>query len=201
MARRLLYVAAMLSNAQKLGSFVLATFAMLAASLLAMLTAGCMEPGDLTVLPGISDYKTSGEYVRVSKGAYDSDLGSDIRIDVWVSANAAEAYRQISPEVHGSGASLPYGTVIVREVHDKKTGALQKLTLMYKTDRGVAPEVGDWEYAVTDGIGIPQRNDDGSEKNGLMPECRSCHEKRGPVDDFLFGVPETMKAGDGTSFH
>jgi hypothetical protein len=192
----LLYEAAMLSNAQKLLPFVLATFAMLATSLVALLSAGCMEPGDLTVLPGISEYKSSGEYVRVSRGAYDSDLGSDIRIDVWVSANAADAYRQISPEVHGSGATLPYGTVIVREVHDKKSGELQKLTLMYKRTSGVAPEVGDWEYAVTDGAGIPLVNDDGSEKSGLMPECRSCHEKRGAVDDFLFGVPRAARAAD-----
>jgi hypothetical protein len=159
-----------------------------------LLLAGCLEPGDLTVVPGISQYKASGAYVRVSKGAYDSDLSSDTRIDVWVSRDAAEQYRRIAPEAHGSGATLPYGTVIIREVHDKKTAKLLKLTMMYKGAPGVAPEIGDWQYAVTDAVGVPLLNDDGSEKKGDMPECRGCHEERGAQDDFLFGVPEDARA-------
>ena len=160
----------------------------------ALLLVGCYEPGDLTIAPGISHYRDSGEYMRVSEGTYDSGLSADIRVDVWVSKDAADQYRRIAPEAHGSGASLPYGTVIVREVHDKKTGELKKLTLMYKGPRGVAPEIGDWQYAVTDAVGVPLMNDDGTEKRGDMPECRGCHEERGAQDDFLFGVPEDERA-------
>lgn len=171
-----------------------ASLVMMGALVTALLAlAGCMEPGDLTVVPGISQYKGSGEYVQVSRGEYDSDLSADIRIDVWVSKDAAAQYQRIAPEAHDSGASLPYGTVIIREVHDKKTARLQKLTMMYKGPPGVAPEIGDWQYAVTDAVGVPLLNDDGTEKKGDMPECRGCHEERGAEDDFLFGVPRNVR--------
>ena len=161
--------------------------------------AACLaEPGDATVVPGISSYKISGDFEHVSQSAYDSDLGSDIRIDVWVSKEAAAEYQRISPETHGSGANLPYGTVIVREVHDKKTGALTKLTLMVKGPEGVAPEIGDWWYAVTDPVGVPLLDAEGNEQKGAMPGCRGCHEERGAQDDFLFGVPSDARAGHET---
>jgi hypothetical protein len=162
--------------------------------------AGCLDPGDVTAVPGVSRYKDSGDYVQMSRGAYDSGLSSDTRIEVWVSKDAAAQYQRIAPEAHGSGASLPYGTVIVREVHDKKTARLLKLTMMYKGPEGIAPEIGDWQYAVTDLVGVPLLNDDGSEEQGDMPECRGCHEERGAQDDFLFGVPGDERAA-GAEWH
>jgi hypothetical protein len=189
LAGALLWRASMLSLTRTRFALALAASALLLASTL----GACLDPGDVTVVPGIARYKESGEFVRVSSRAYDSDISGDIRIDVWVSKDSADEYERISPEEHGSGASLPYGTVIVREVLDKKTAQLQKLTLMVKGPEGVAPEIGDWWYAVTDGAGVPFLNDDGSEKKGAMPECRGCHEARGAEDDFLFGVPRDVR--------
>ncbi len=174
--------------------FVFALALAASASLCAAGLGACIEPGDITVVAGVARYRDSGEFVHVSQKAYDSELGQDTRIDVWISKEAAEEYARITPDEHGSGARLPYGTVIIREVHDKKTSELLKLTLMVKGPEGVAPELDDWWYAVTDAVGVPLVAADGTPKRGSLPECRKCHEDRGEQDDFLFGVPDEVRA-------
>jgi len=159
-----------------------------------LLSSGCLEPGDMTVVAGVGHYRDSGDFVRVSDRAYDSKISDTTRIDVWISKDAVDEYLKIAPEDEGSGAQLPYGTVIVREVHDKKTSELLKLTLMVKGPEGVAPDLNDWWYAVTDPAGVPLLDDDGNPRAGEMPECEGCHEERGAKDDFLFGVPRDARA-------
>jgi hypothetical protein len=189
LARALLNRSAMFSISRLTVALALAAPAILGLLLL----GGCLDPGSLTVVDGVSRYRDSDAFVHMSARPYDSDISKDTRIDVWVSKDAADEYARITPEGHGSGADLPYGTVIVREVRDRKTDQVLKLTLMVKGPVGVDPELGDWWYAVTDPVGVPLVDDEGNEKRGNLPECMGCHEDRGDEDDFLFGVPRDVR--------
>jgi hypothetical protein len=188
-ARGLLKSDAMFSISRLTVALALAAPAILGLSLL----GGCLDPGSLTVVEGVSRYRDSDAFVHVSSRAYDSEISKDTKIDVWVSRDAAEQYARITPDAHGSGADLPYGTVIVREVRDRKTDQVLKLTLMVKGPEGVDPALDDWWYAVTDPVGVPLVDDQGNEKRGNLPECMGCHEDRGDQDDFLFGVPREVR--------
>ena len=147
-------------------------------------------------LAGAQAYRDSAEYVEVTGKAYASAVSTGADIRVWVSADAAGAYDRIDPDVPGSGAFLPVGTLIVRAVQDAD-GALTKLTLMGKAPTGYAPAVGDWWFAVTDPAGTPVV-EDGVALRGRLEQCWGCHQGRGEPDDFLFGVPAAAHgAGDG----
>jgi hypothetical protein len=140
----------------------------------------------------VQDYRTSGAFTEVTTDAYASTV-ADADIRVWISEFAAASYVKVDPDASGSKVRLPEGTLIIREVYDK-AGTLKKLTLMGKGARGYNPVVGDYWYAVTDPDGTPQV-DSGQVLTGKLEQCFSCHQARGEVDDFLFGVPAAVRVG------
>jgi hypothetical protein len=152
-----------------------------------------LSPAEVAVVGEVVDYRSEG-FARINSVPYQSDIDSRVAIDVWINAEAAPIYARVSPEVDGSGVYLPDGTVIVREVHDGKSGQLGKLTVMVKGQPGHAPEVGDWWFAVTDENGVPIVDENGRRLSGDLQECYGCHQARA-ADDFVFGVPRDLRPG------
>ena len=114
----------------------------------------------------------------------------------WVSTSSLAAYEAISPEVVGSGNTVPVGTTIVRAVLDED-GGVGELTLMFKGPPGYNSALGDWWFGVTDSNGTPDEADGGPEY-GKLEACFSCHVPRSD-DGYLFGVPLDDRASGGQS--
>ena len=55
--------------------------------------------------------------------------------------DAVDAYREINIDDGGSGAQLPVGSIIVREVSDQ-TGNIDKLTVIARAEDGSNPSAG-----------------------------------------------------------
>jgi hypothetical protein len=156
------------------------------------------EAAELTVdedsiLSALASYRTSPGMAKVNDTPYETALGTGARIDVYVSAHAFAPYAAIAPEATGTGADVPEGTLIVREVQEA-SGAVKSLTLMYKGPKGYNPDLDDFWFGVTSPDGTPVV-ENGASKTGKLQECYSCHLARGS-DGFLFGVPADNRAGD-----
>lgn len=65
---------------------------------------------------------------------------------------------------------FPVGTVIVKEkLATPDTAAPELLTVMIKRRKGFNPEVGDWEFAATNGAGTEV------DARGKLQSCQACH--------------------------
>ena len=126
-------------------------------------------------------------FTRVNHAPFDSGLESDRVVTMYVSADAAAAYQGVTPDADkSSGPAFPVGGMVVRTSTDM-SGTLQALTFMVKHEAGYFPEVGDFEFGVTDPNGKPALDTDGSTMMGKLAECAQCHEQRSNAG-FLFGV-------------
>jgi len=135
-------------------------------------------------------FRQSG-FAQINRAAYQTSLDTGENINLYVSASAADLYRQIHPEATGTGVTLPVGTIIVREVLDGS--ARSKLTVMARGEPGYFPGGGDWYYAAVAPDGsdfLP--GDDGAAIHGASAACNTCHTDRSG-DGFLFGVPADME--------
>jgi hypothetical protein len=129
-------------------------------------------------------------WARVDAASYPTELSTTELIDVYVSLDAADAYRAISPDVTEVNVEFPVGGTIVRVVEDEQRQP-QKITMMVKQPAGYFPEGGDFLYAVTDLGGKPMT--DGSTLQwGKVNSCTGCHIPRQNAD-WLFGVPTTNR--------
>jgi len=155
--------------------------------------AGGPVVDDAAFMLSVQTYRDSGDFAEITDKGYPSAVASGAAIRVWLSAFAATPYRVVDPDVAGSGVRLPEGSLIIREVYDG-AGALKKLTLMGKGARGYNPAVGDYWFGVTAPDGTPQV-ENGAELTGKLEQCFGCHQARGEVDDFLFGVPAAARPG------
>jgi hypothetical protein len=149
---------------------------------------GCLVGGDVPdVEVNASSLEPVARYqslARINLQPYLSELGPT-SINCYV-AGDVDDYKKIHPERTGAGVTLPWGTVIVREVLDANR-RITKLTVMAKGPPGYDPSLGDWWFAVTDPAGTPLV-ENGVPQVGRMAACHGCHLDR-PQDDFLFGVP------------
>jgi hypothetical protein len=136
-------------------------------------------------------YMGSGEFEHLTVVPYASTGAPGTWIDQWVSANGAIEYEKISPDVNGSNAAVPPGTMIVRAVLNG-AGQTQKLTLMLKGPAGYNPDLGDWWFGETDAAGNALTGDAGV-LTGKLSACYSCHLTR-KNDDFLFGVTAAARS-------
>lgn len=155
---------------------------------LAIAQVGCLSTFDLGDSVDLDMLGTATHYrgwTNVNRAPYVSSIASN-QVSVWVMTPDAAAYEAIRPEVDGSNAMVPRGTVIVREVLDA-SGQVAKLTMMAKGPEGYDPTLGDWWFAVTDPLCNPLSDDAGAEMVGRMEACHECHADRA-ADDFLFGV-------------
>ena len=165
--------------------------------------AGCLSlvipdhapapPDDATVEQMLAQRDFMGEsFVRINHAPFSSDLESDRVVTMYVNAAAAAAYQGVTPDADSStGPAFPVGGMIVRTTTDT-SGTLQALTFMVKHEPGYFPEVGDFEFGVTDPNGKPALDTDGSTMMGKLGECASCHEQRAD-SGFLFGVATTNR--------
>lgn len=144
----------------------------------------------LGVIAG-QEYETSSSFLRVSV-PYPSLAAPGSLVTEWISAGAAAAYASIRPDGGSTGAVVPVGTVIVRDVLND-AGAVRKVTLMAKGPPGYNPAIGDWWFGVTDPSGVPVGDGDGGVMLGKLGGCYSCHLLHGG-NDFLFGVPADAQA-------
>lgn len=72
---------------------------------------------------------------------------------------------------------FPQGSVIVKEklpAQDSETPEL--LTVMIKREKGFNPQMGDWEFMVTNGAGSE------TQARGKISSCQSCHLSMGATD-------------------
>lgn len=138
-------------------------------------------------------YRASPRFVHVTSTRYPSVAAVGSMIDVWTSATAAAEYARVSPEGVGSGASLPRGALVVREVRNA-AGALTAVTAMFKGEEGYNPALGDWGFIDVKSPGSATA--DGGMAAGPMAECYGCHIPR-RTDDYLFGVPGSARAPAG----
>jgi hypothetical protein len=179
----------------------------LLASLLAplsLLAVSCMSPepmpattaivsvDDDAILSTLATFRTSPAFQHVNRDGYETGLGTGAIIDVYVSANGFAPYATIAPETQGTGAEVPEGTLIVREVKET-SGAVKSLTLMYKGPKGYNPDLNDFWFGVTDPDGTPVVQD-GKPRLGKLTDCYSCHLARSQ-DGYLFGVPAQNRPG------
>jgi hypothetical protein len=169
----------------------------------AMALTACMDPAPyepddvdvnasavLSLLPQVHD---SPVWVRMNDAPYVTGLGTGAKVNVYVSIRGYEAYARIRPEADGSGADVPPGTMIVREVL-AEDGSVDTFTLMYKGPPGYNPDLGDFWFGVTDASGVPKVKD-GAERVGRVEDCYACHVDRGQ-DGFLFGVPLAVRSAE-----
>jgi hypothetical protein len=165
--------------------------------LFSLLATGCLQQAVPAHPPGVDDatlrdmlasgaYRGDG-FVLVNRTRYPSALAAGAMIDVYVSVDAADAYRAVDPESMTMGDPFPVGGVIVREVWSG--GVLTKLTTMEKEPHGYYPDVGDFLFGATDLEGRPMTNDDHSAQWGARAQCGSCHESKRAGAGYLFGVP------------
>jgi hypothetical protein len=138
------------------------------------------------ILGAVRSMQGSTEFAPMNAAAYATALPSGALINVYVSDEGHDGYAAIAPERAGSGAVVPEGTLIVREVLGDDD-AVATITLMYKGAPGYNPELGDYWFGVTDPAGEP-KVEDGVPQVGRLEACYGCHLDR-PDDDFLFGVP------------
>jgi hypothetical protein len=151
-----------------------------------------IEVDDDAILSTLASFRTSPAFVRVNESSYETDLGTGALIDVYVSTHGFAPYASITPETSGTGAEVPEGTLIVREVKEP-TGAVKSLTLMYKGPKGYNPELNDFWFGVTDPSGAPIV-ENGAARLGKLTDCYGCHQARA-TDGYLFGVPADVRPG------
>jgi len=173
-------------------------------ALFALFSASCMssEPmptttavaavDDRAILSTLASFRTSPAFQHVNRDSYETALGTGASIDLYVSSNGFAPYATIVPEADGSGAEVPEGTLIVREVKEA-SGAVKSLTLMYKGPRGYNPDLDDFWFGVTDPAGVPVQQD-GKPRVGKLTDCYSCHLARAQ-DGYLFGVSADNRPG------
>jgi hypothetical protein len=126
-------------------------------------------------------------FVRVNRAPFASDLEDGRIVTMFVSADAAAAYKGVTPDTDVSaGPAFPVGGMVVRTSSDT-SGKLLELTFMVKHEPGYFAEVGDFAFGVTDAAGTPQNADDGTPLWGKVADCATCHETRAS-SGFLFGV-------------
>lgn len=158
----------------------------LATGMSLLVGAGCMSGSDAQVSVQIAQIVNSyPSYPRINRAAYPSTLGA-FDVDVYVSADGAEAYRAIEPDKSGSQAAMPVGTVIVRTVVDANR-TVTKLTLMVKGSEDTNERCGGWWFGVADPSGHILADSSGIAQAGAVPACESCHIPRAG-DDYVFGV-------------
>ena len=94
-------------------------------------------------------------------------------IIVRISPNAEEAFR--------SGATLPFGRVVVKEKHRDRneSGSFDAYALMIKHEAGYDAANGDWEYAYV--TLTPER----TVTRGRLKECSQCHAKASDRDSLF----------------
>jgi uncharacterized membrane protein YgcG len=146
---------------------------------------------EAAIMSTLGGHRDSPAFVRLNDAPYPTALGTGADINVYVSTNGYAAYASITPEVTGSGVTVPEGTLIVREVLEP-SGAIKTLTLMYKGPKGYNPDLGDFWFGVTDPAGKPVPDPAGAPKIGRLAECYSCHTPRAS-DGWLFGVPADVR--------
>jgi hypothetical protein len=166
--------------------------------------SACMEPApmptttavvavdDDAILSTLATFRTSPAFQKVNDTTFATGLGTGALIDVYVSQNGFAPYATIAPEATGTGAEVPEGTLIVREVKEP-SGATKSLTLMYKGPKGYNPELDDFWFGVTDPDGVPVQQD-GVARIGKLTDCYSCHLGRAQ-DGYLFGVAADNRPG------
>jgi hypothetical protein len=132
----------------------------------------------------------SSNYVGISD-VYPSAAVQSARIRVYVSKAAASAYGAIQPSITGSGAALPEGGVVVRELIDK-AGKVIKLTLLAQGPKGYNPASGDLWFASTDTAGA-FLVENGTSIHRPVRSCSGCYTARAQ-DGFLFGVAQSDRA-------
>lgn len=82
--------------------------------------------------------------------------------------------------VKSGQVTFPEGTVIVKEKRQAADDSEPVLlTVMVKRAKGYNPEVGDWEFAVTDGKGASV------EEQGRIASCMQCHKTKA-ASDYVF---------------
>ena len=124
-------------------------------------------------------------FVRVSHAPFVSDLEPDKMVSMYVTADAAAAYKAVTPDTDQAGPEFPVGGMVVRTASDS-AGNLLALTFMVKHEPGYFPEVGDFAFGVTDLNGMPVVDENGPIW-GKVQDCATCHETRAS-SGFLFGV-------------
>jgi hypothetical protein len=76
--------------------------------------------------------------------------------------------------------NFPEGSIIVKEkLSEPSSAAPELLTVMIKHSKGYNPDLGDWEFMVTDGTGSTVQ------ARGRLENCQACHTTR-PQNDFIF---------------
>jgi hypothetical protein len=152
---------------------------------------GGVSVDESAIMSALSGHRESPAFVRLNDAPYATALGTGASINVYVSANGYVPYASITPDKTGSGAILPEGTLILREVLEPN-GAIKTLTLMYKGPKGYNPDLGDFWFGVTDVAGKPALDTNNVAKLGRLAECYSCHTPRAN-DGYLFGVPASVR--------
>lgn len=152
------------------------------------LTGDQLSNEAITELLRGSRYRGTG-YRQVNKVAFPSTVSPDKTVILWISEDAYDTFKEVSPDQAGSKVSLPVGSVIVREV--LKNAKLDAITVMLRLPTGSFPLGGDWWYAsaTPDGT-IKTDAATGAPLVGLLENCGTCHLRRRD-DDHLFGAPSS----------
>jgi hypothetical protein len=140
----------------------------------------------------LSTYRTQG-FVKVTSAPYVSGL-ADVTVDMYVSLGGAAAYETVDPTSEAVPSPIPEGTIIIREVHDRQTGAVIEVTAVAQGPSGVNPSVGNLWFADANPKGNILTDANGNPQLGALPGCGSCHQSTRSKQDYLFGVPFTSRS-------
>ncbi|HEX6836055.1 MAG TPA: hypothetical protein VF334_05750, partial [Polyangia bacterium] len=104
------------------------------------------DDGTLQLMLERRDFMGTG-FVKVNRAPFASDLETGRMVSMYVSADAAAAYKAVTPDTDHGGPDFPVGGVVVRTSSDA-AGTLLNLTFMVKHEPGYFPEVGDFAFGV-----------------------------------------------------
>jgi hypothetical protein len=156
-------------------------------------TGGELEPlsnhslSNEAIMKMVRSYAYRGpDFALLNEEPFPSTVAPGKDVFLWVSASAQRSMSEVIPERAGSEASIPVGTVIVREVLN--AGELETITVMVKLPDGAFPLGGDYWYGATDAEGNIKTDAEGMPIAGLLENCGTCHLRRSH-DAFLFGTP------------
>ncbi|MGB0648011.1 MAG: hypothetical protein ACPGQS_12585 [Bradymonadia bacterium] len=134
------------------------------------------------IIEQLVSYREEG-FELINDTPFASHAIEDAWISIWVSENAADDYRDIRLDYEGSGAEVPVGSIIIREVKDS-SGDIMKLTVIARAPDGAHPTAGDLWFATATADGIVEDIN----HSGFLSTCAGCHVTRAS-DGFLFGTP------------
>jgi hypothetical protein len=138
--------------------------------------------GEADVVEAVATFRDAG-FARITDMPTTTQHGLAPRAVVWVSNEAADAYRAIDPaDLEATAPPFPVGTIVIKESRTEAGEPDGSSTVMAKLDAGFNSDAGDWWWGRFD-------TDGALADSGVLGFCIDCHQGNDFADtDYVGGV-------------